>query len=130
MERRNTVQKDLVYNAVLSMRRHVTAEEIYSYISQDHPSIGRGTVYRNLGILVEEGKVRKVEIPGGPDRFDFTLTRHYHVRCIRCSSVADVELSEMPDIAVTDSHGFDITDYDILFKGICPECRRKEQETA
>lgn len=54
MERRNTVQKDLVRNAVLTMKRHVTAEEVYEYVRQEHHGIGKGTVYRNLGILSEE----------------------------------------------------------------------------
>ena len=53
MERRNTVQKDLVRNAVLTMKRHVTAEEVYEYVRQEHHGIGKGTVYRNLGILSE-----------------------------------------------------------------------------
>ena len=63
MERRNTVQKDLVRNAGLTMKRHVTAEEVYEYVRQEHPGIGKGTVYRNLGILSEEGSIRRVEVP-------------------------------------------------------------------
>jgi len=63
--RRNTIQKDLVRNTVYEMRRHVTANEVYEFI--------KGTVYRNLDILVEEGALRKVEVPDGPNRFDFTL---------------------------------------------------------
>ena len=60
--RRNTIQKDLVRNAVYEMKRHVTANEVYEFIKEAHPSIGKGTVYRNLDILVEEGALRKVEI--------------------------------------------------------------------
>ena len=67
----------MVLDAVNEMHRHVTADQIYTFIKEKYPSIGRGTVYRNLGILVEEGKVRKVEVPDGSDRFDFTLENHY-----------------------------------------------------
>ena len=80
--RRNTIQKDLVRNAVYEMKRHVTANEVYEFIKEEYPTIGKGTVYRNLDILVEEGALRKVEVPDGPNRFDFTLKNHYHVRCI------------------------------------------------
>ena len=52
----------MVLSAVNEMHRHVTADQIYTFIRDKYPSIGRGTVYRNLGILVEEGKVRKVEV--------------------------------------------------------------------
>ena len=50
----------MVLSAVNELHSHVTADQIYHYIKAKYPSIGRGTVYRNLGILVEEGKVRKV----------------------------------------------------------------------
>ena len=32
MEKRNTIQKELVLNAVTKMHRHVTADEVYDYI--------------------------------------------------------------------------------------------------
>ena len=54
MEKRNTIQKELVLNAVTKMHRHVTADEVYDYIKKDYPSIGKGTVYRNLSILADE----------------------------------------------------------------------------
>lgn len=130
MERKNTIQKELVLNAVNSMRRHVTAEEVYEYIKSDYPTIGKGTVYRNLGILADENKIRKVEIPGGADRFDFTLKKHYHVKCIGCGNVFDIDMDETnnPASFIKDSHGMKLLDYDILFKGICVDCRNKEKK--
>lgn len=131
MERRNTIQKELVLNAVVKMRRHVTAEEVYDYIKADYPSIGKGTVYRNLGILADENKIRKVEIPGGADCFDFTLEKHYHVKCIVCGKVFDVDMEEIKtlDSFIHDKHGMKFLDYDIIFKGICMDCQNlKEKE--
>ena len=132
MERRHTIQKELVLNAVRQMAGHVTADEVYEHIRGEHPNIGKGTVYRNLGILAEEGQIRRIEIPNGPDRFDITLERHYHVRCVECGQVFDVEMDALEDIAdrVRDKHGFEFLDYDILFKGICPDCREKAAESA
>ena len=96
--RRNTIQKDLVRNAVYEMRRHVTANEVYEFIKAAYPTIGKGTVYRNLDILVDEGSLRKVEVPDGPNRFDFSLKNHYHVRCAKCGEVSDVDMDEIPDL--------------------------------
>ena len=118
--RRNTIQKDLVRNTVYEMRRHVTANEVY-------PTIGKGTVYRNLDILVEEGNLRKVEVPDGPNRFDLTLKNHYHVRCVNCGEISDVDMDEILGLLekIHDTHGTDFLGYDILFKGICPKCQKK-----
>lgn len=130
MERRNTIQKELVLQTVQGLKRHLTAEEVYEFIKKDHPTIGKGTVYRNLGILAEEGAIRKVEVPDGPDRFDFTLKNHYHVECIRCGEIFDVDMDEVIDLneRIHDTHGMQFLNYDIFFKGICPACRAKETE--
>ena len=128
--RRNTIQKDLVRNAVYEMKRHVTANEVYEFIKEEYPTIGKGTVYRNLDILVEEGALRKVEVPDGPNRFDFTLKNHYHVRCIKCGEIFDVDMDQIPDLLerIHNTHGIEFVDYDISFKGICPKCREKVKE--
>lgn len=131
MERRNTIQKDLVRKAVLELKRHVTADEVYEFVKKDHPSIGKGTVYRNLGILTEEGAIRKVEVPDGPDRFDFTLKNHYHVRCVKCGEIFDVDMDEISDLKgrIHDTHGMEFLEYDIFFKGICPECAHPQSDS-
>ena len=97
MERRNTVQKDLVLNAVKGMKSHPTADQVYNLISKDYPSIGKGTVYRNLNILAESGEIKKIEIPDGADRFDFNTSEHYHSQCIECKSVFDVNFDAIPE---------------------------------
>ena len=128
--RRNTIQKDLVRNAVCEMKRHVTANEVYEFVKEFCPTIGKGTVYRNLDILVEEGDLRKVEVPDGPNRFDLTLKNHYHVRCVNCGEISDVDMDEIPDLMkkIHDTHGIEFLDYDISFKGICPKCREEAKE--
>ncbi len=125
MERRNTIQRECVLNAVRTLRNHATAEDVYTLVTKEHPSIGKGTVYRNLNILVQEGEITKVEVPGGPDRFDHTLGEHYHVKCVKCNGISDVEIDEIPDLntCISDTHGIRLLGYDILFKGICPACQ-------
>ena len=125
--RRNTIQKDLVRNTVYEMRRHVTANEVYEFVKECCPTIGKGTVYRNLDILVEEGNLRKVKVSDEPNRFDLTLKNHYHVRCVNCGEISDVDMDEILGLLekIHDTHGTDFLGYDILFKGICPKCQKK-----
>lgn len=125
MERRNTIQREMVLNAVRSLRSHVTADEVYTFIVKEHPNIGKGTVYRNLNILAEEKEIKKVEVPEGPTRFDHTLQEHYHVKCVRCGKVSDVEMEALPDLweKIRDTKGIQYLEYDVIFKGICPDCQ-------
>ena len=125
MFKRNTIQRRLVLEAVNRLQNHATAEEIYDEIVREHPHISRGTVYRNLKQLSEAGEIRKLEVPGGADRYDHRTFSHYHVRCVKCGRVFDVEMDYIEHLeqSIRDDHGFIINGHDIMFRGICPECR-------
>ncbi len=127
MIKRNTIQKDIIYNTVVMLKGHVTADEVYDTIKKQYPNISRGTVYRNLKILSEEAKIRRIEIPNGSDRFDFTTDEHYHIRCIKCDKVMDVDMDSITDLKtlIKNSNGMKVLSYDILFSGICPDCQNK-----
>lgn len=129
MIRRNTIQCALVLEAVQGLKCHPTADEVYEKLVQEHPTISRGTVYRNLQRLCDTGELRKREIPCGADRFDHLCTEHYHVNCIKCGRVFDVDMPYLSDLqqSIRDTHGFLFTEHDILFKGICPECQHPSQ---
>ena len=125
MERRNTKQKELVLNAVNTLMCHATADEVYLQIKEQYPAISKGTVYRNLNILAEEGKIKRIEMPNEADRFDHTTGNHYHIKCIKCGMVYDVDPCDIgsPLDLVKDKKGFDFRDCSIVFKGICPKCK-------
>lgn len=125
MNKRNTVQRALVLDAVRTMQRHATADEVYAAIVAQHPNVSRGTVYRNLNLLSDTGEIRKVEVPGGADRYDHICDKHYHISCVRCGRIFDVDMAPMTDLEqrITDKRGFQFADHDIMFKGLCPACR-------
>lgn len=126
MIRRKTIQRDLVLAAVNRLQNHATADEIYEEVAKEHPTVSRGTVYRNLKQLCDAGEIRKLEVPGGADRYDHLCHNHYHARCLKCGRVFDVEMDYIDNLAaaIRDAHGFEVSGHDIMFKGVCPDCRR------
>ncbi len=132
-QKRNTIQRKLVLDAVTSMHNHPTAEDIYQKIAKTHKSISRGTVYRNLNLLVEDGYISKVSLYDGADRFDYKLGKHNHIKCSECNNVFDAPAanSEVLDELIrlnqnaAESSDFEILGYEIVFSGICPKCRAK-----
>lgn len=122
---RNTVQRQLVLETVRSMRNHPTAEEIYEMIHEEHPSVSRGTIYRNLGVLAENGEIQRVSHLNAADRFDFQLEPHYHFRCTACDRVFDIDLPYMEDLMdrVPNQDGFELQGCEVTFTGLCNNCR-------
>ena len=124
MIKRNTIQCSLVLEAVKKLQCHATADEIYHMVTMEHPNISRGTVYRNLNRLSEAGEIRKIEIPGAPERFDHLCHKHYHIKCSKCGRVFDVDMDYIADLEknIKDAHGFKFIGHNIMFQGICPDC--------
>lgn len=133
VQKRNTIQRKLVLDAVFDLHNHPTAEDIYQKIIQTHKSISRGTVYRNLNLLVDEGQILKVSIYDGADRFDHTLHRHNHVKCTICDQIFDAPSSSdsaleeliLLNKKIAEQNQFEILGYEIVFNGICPDCQKK-----
>ena len=121
------MQKKLVEGAVKSMRTHPTAEDVYDYIAARHPEISRATVYRNLRQLSDCGEIRRIEVPGAADRYDFNVSDHYHTSCKLCGKFSDIDLPYMDglDEMVSEMTDYDMESHDIVFKGVCPGCRIK-----
>jgi Fur family peroxide stress response transcriptional regulator len=126
--RRTTKQRELVLNAVHSLD-HPTAQEAYTYITstsglQIKDRISLGTIYRNLQVLEEEGRIAAV--PAGQDamRYDARLDAHYHMLCGRCGKVFDVPMrySKDIDLEAEKQSGHRIESHDILFRGVCKNC--------
>ena len=127
MFKRNTIQRSLVLKAVKELQCHATADEVYEEVVKNNPHISKGTVYRNLNQLSEMGEIHKLEVPGGADRFDHLCHEHYHVKCIKCGRVFDVDMEYLTGLEnnIKDSRGVKLLGHDILFRGICPKCDKK-----
>lgn len=124
MEKRNTVQKQLVREAVLRLADHPSAEQVYAEVARTHPTVSKATVYRNLAGLSADGLLRHIPMPGGADRFDHRLTAHHHIVCTRCGRLDDVpgESGVQLDAAAAKATGYARVSHDIVFRGMCPRC--------
>ncbi|WP_288907063.1 transcriptional repressor [uncultured Treponema sp.] len=125
------MQESIVFDAVQKLHNHATADEIFTEVTRQNPRISRGTVYRNLNKLTQAGKIKKVSVSEGADRFDHMKIEHYHIRCECCGKLFDVDMDCIKglDRNIKDKKGFLFTGYDIIFRGICPDCRTDNQDT-
>ena len=124
MEKRNTIQKKLVLDAVNRLDCHPTADEVYAEVVRTHPTVSKATVYRNLGGLSEEGRLRYIRMPDGANRFDHRLDEHRHIACLCCKRICDVPVMEalsLDEVAAR-STGYSNVSHDIVFYGVCPAC--------
>ncbi len=125
-----TEQRRVILDELQRLGSHPTADELYESVRKRLPSISLGTVYRNLEMLSEAGMIQKLEISGSQKRFDGVTGNHYHVRCLKCGRVDDIEAGPVVDIdkVVKSVHGYQIVSHRLEFVGVCPRCRTETHE--
>ena len=126
IQKRRTVQKSAIEDALLRARAHVSAEELHLLVRKHLPRLSIGTIYRNLKTLVEEGKALKVIAPDGILLFEPVSEKHHHLRCVSCNKVVNCSIDNQ-DISViarkaSQESGFLVKDVSVTFEGFCPAC--------
>jgi len=100
----------------------MTVEQIFEKTKQTFPYLGKGTVYRNLNLLADEGIIRRLQIPGRPIRFDSNTVPHQHMVCVSCGNIvdiADLDPAEMHRLAGPQT---EIVDQTLVIYVVCDEC--------
>jgi len=123
-ERRNTLQKQLIMNAVSELDIHANAEQVFEYITEKHPSISKATVYRNLKQMAEDGQLLDIGIFNGATHYDHNRHDHHHFICEKCQRIFDVEcdISEIRS-RVKYAEAMEIIEINLSFKGHCGDCK-------
>ena len=126
---RLTTQRQIILEELAKVTSHPTANEVYDMVRRRLPRIGLGTVYRNLELMAESGLILKLEVGGTQKRFDATVSPHYHIRCIECGKVDDIEIPVQQHIneVATKSCDYHILGHHIEFSGICDGCTQSRK---
>jgi len=122
---RETRQKEMILLILQGICEHPTADWIYEQARKKMPRISKGTVYRNLSVLLEEGKISELNLSGTVTRYEIKQKNHYHFRCEQCGKVFDLEgpVKEDLDRKVEAKTGFRVKYHQLEFRGLCKKCQ-------
>ena len=95
-----TPQRIAIYNVVVKLKSHPTAENVVDAIKDDFPSISVGTVYKVLNVLVENNLLKKVKSEKEIMRYDAVLEHHHHLYCNKTDRIVDYEDKELDELVV------------------------------
>jgi Fur family transcriptional regulator, peroxide stress response regulator len=95
---RITPQRIVIYEAILNLNSHPTADEIAAFIKREHPNIATGTVYKVLESLVENGLIKKVKTERDVMRYDAILENHHHLYDAGSDRIADYYNGEINEL--------------------------------
>lgn len=118
-------QREIILDTLKENAVHPTAEYLYSVLKKENPKISLATLYRNLNQLAEYGVIKKIDGLEPSSHYDHNTHAHYHFICDNCKKIYDINSDIAPELvqrAETETD-FQILGHDIVFHGICKECK-------
>lgn len=122
---RPSAQRLAILEYISSCECHPTADEIYTELVKEHPTLSRTTVFSCLKLFTEKGILNDIDISSESTRYDSAFRRpHAHFLCRKCRKIFDIpfDLDALPS-----PDNFVCDNVNVYFKGLCPECSDKTE---
>lgn len=111
---------------LIKHHNHPTADDIYSELVKEMPTLSKTTVYNTLKLFVDEDVAIPISIDGNETRYDATVDTHGHFKCGQCGKIYDFAVDLGGNIPA-DLKGFRIHSKNVYYRGICRKCLGQNQ---
>ncbi|MGY5765643.1 Fur family transcriptional regulator [Brachybacterium sp. DNPG3] len=105
---------------------HADADAVAQAVRDKLGAVSRQAVYDILNAVTDAEIVRRVAVGGRSMRYEIHRhDNHHHLVCTQCGRLEDIAcvIGEAPCLAPSDDHGFEIEIAEIVFRGVCSDCR-------
>lgn len=114
--------------------RDLTVAEMAELLKELGSNMGIATVYRAVRRLEDEGVlIRSVNGSGTSATYryagaDNSVRSAHRVFCTSCGRIADLsyKFTDRLEKSVSDITGYSVTDHQIMFYGLCPDCKKQQ----
>ncbi|AFT98291.1 MULTISPECIES: Fur family transcriptional regulator [Nocardia] len=110
---------------------HTDADRVAATVRQALGSVSTQAVYDVLRACVHAGILRRIEPAGSAALYETrTGDNHHHLVCRSCGTVVDIDcvVGAAPCLEPDDAHGFAIDEAEVVFWGLCPQCRTSTRQ--
>ena len=123
--RKVTPQRQCIFRVLQRDVTHPTAESVHEAARGQMETISLKTVYQTLNDLAALGEIGALHLGTGTTRFDPNVeTVHHHLVCRGCGKVRDLH-ADFTGVTIPGGaqQGFEIGQAEVVFRGLCAECR-------
>ncbi|HEX3409342.1 MAG TPA: Fur family transcriptional regulator [Candidatus Binataceae bacterium] len=126
---KSTGQRDDIARVFFELRRHISAEELYTEVKKVSPHVGYATIYRTLKLLKECDLLFERHFDEGQARYEVAGEHHHdHFICERCAKIMEFENDELEQLqqAIAGKMGVLLTHHKMELYGLCADCRNRQ----
>src|ERR1700692_4939472 len=123
---RMTRQRAAISWVIQGAKRPLSPREVLEQTRTAVRAVGMATIYRNLKLLVAEGAVKVIELPGENPRYEpASSAHHHHFQCTSCRRIYYV--AGCPGNLRRLAPGvFTVEDHDVTLDGLCSDCGKRK----
>jgi len=123
-----TAQREVILEAFLEQKGHVSAEDLFQKAREKQSTVGFATVYRTLKHLTQCGLARELDFGDGRIQYepDYNRQHHDHMICTSCGTYIEFMNPQIEELQeqVSRKHGFKITHHRMQLYGLCQKCQK------
>ena len=123
---RVTATRVAVLSVLDGSRDHPRVDQIIERVRHSGVSISTQATYDVCDALYRAGLARRIELAGGPARFESRIgDNHHHLVCRACGVASDVDcaVGETGCLEPSDRKGYAIEEAEVTYWGLCPACQ-------
>lgn len=119
-----SLQRIKIFEYLLKNNIHPTVDMIFQKLSPEIPTLSRTTIYNTLKLFEEHRLIKNVNFGETEIRYDAVKPVHGHFKCEQCGKIYDFNYN-YNDLKYKGLESFTLNQTDIIIKGICKTCLRK-----
>lgn len=117
-------QRVMILKYLVENECHPTVDQIFSALHSSIPTLSKSTVYNTLNLFIQARLIRVLSIEENETRHDIVMENHGHFKCSSCGNIYNFAV-DIDRFISADLQGFQITEKNVYFNGICPTCIAK-----
>lgn len=125
---RITKIRQSMIEALVAARQPISAPQLLEQVAQQHPSVNKTTIYRELDFLADNKILSEIDILDGMKRYEILHPDHHHHHLV-CTSCKDIQCVEVPhhdlhalEGSIQKTHNFTVQSHVLEFFGLCAKC--------
>jgi Fur family transcriptional regulator, ferric uptake regulator len=124
MKTQRTRSQKRILTLLQSLKRSISAQDLYIELRNRQQDMGLATVYRSLEALKLQGEVQVRTLANGESEYSLIKSDRHHLTCVNCG--ASIAIDECPvhnlEQQLETSHTFKVYYHTLEFFGLCQKC--------
>ncbi|MEM6612595.1 MAG: Fur family transcriptional regulator [Cyanobacteria bacterium P01_C01_bin.72] len=124
MKTQRTRSQERILTVLQSLKRSLSAQDLYIELRNREQDMGLATVYRSLEALKLEGAVQVRTLANGESVYSPIKSDRHHLTCVKCGTSILINKCPVHDLEkqLEQSHTFKVYYHTLEFFGLCQKC--------